>query len=78
MKKIINIPVVILTIVGSIMFYLSINSQATKLQENQRVIDSLVNENLSLSIDNGRYEIMLNRLREADSTFVDTTIGSIE
>jgi hypothetical protein len=37
---------------------------------NQTIIDSLNGEILTLQIDNGRYEIIMNRLWEEDSNFV--------
>jgi hypothetical protein len=39
-------------------------------QNIQRTLDSLNDEILGLSIEKGRYEIILNQLWEADSNFV--------
>jgi hypothetical protein len=51
----------------------------TKIIDNkQYMIDSLNGEISTLQIDNGRYDIILNRLWEADSNFVDSTLKNIE
>ena len=60
--------VVVVLFIGCIWLFLSkdLNPKTTE----QQIIDSLQTEMMGLQIDNGRYEIILNRLWEADSNFV--------
>jgi hypothetical protein len=44
----------------------------------QRVQDSLAGEIFTLTIDNGRYEVILDRIREIDSVAVDNAMKNIE
>ena len=46
------------------------NKPPAASQNIQRTLDSLNDEILGLSIEKGRYEIILNQLWEADSNFV--------
>ena len=63
--------IVIILIGGCIWLFTTKTSQAETPKQNlQYTIDSLNSELSTQMIDNGRYEIILNRLWEADSNFV--------
>jgi hypothetical protein len=57
---------------------MSKSGQVHTKQDTQYVIDSLNGEISTLQIDNGRYEIIMGRLWEADSNFVDSALKNIE
>jgi hypothetical protein len=62
---------VIILIGGCIWLFTTKTSQVETPKQNlQYTIDSLNSELSTQMIDNGRYEIILNRLWEADSNFV--------
>lgn len=69
--------VLIVTISIATFAYLS-NSLQVQRKTTTTMIDSLNGEISTLQIDNGRYEIILNRLWEADSNFVDSALKNIE
>ena len=63
--------IVIILIGGCIWLFTTKTSQVETPKQNlQYTIDSLNSELSTQMIDNGRYEIILNRLWEADSNFV--------
>jgi len=63
--------VVLLLLGGCVWLFTVRTSQAKTPKQNlQYTIDSLNGEISTLMIDNGRYEVILNRLWEADSNFV--------
>ncbi len=63
--------IVIILIGGCIWLFTTKTSQVETPKKNlQYTIDSLNSELSTQMIDNGRYEIILNRLWEADSNFV--------
>ena len=70
MKKqsIIYWTVIILMLIGCIWLFVSKTNKPK--YDTQNTIDSLHSEIMGLQIDNGRYEIILNQLWEADSNFV--------
>lgn len=70
--------VVILLLIGCVFIFTTKSDTTYTKQDTQYVIDSLNGEISSLQIDNGRYEVILNRLWEADSIFVDSALKNIE
>lgn len=48
------------------------------IAEKQATIDSLEGETSTMSIDIGRYEIILDRIRSVDSNIVDNAMRNIE
>ena len=70
--------VVILLLIGCVFIFTTKSGHIDTRQDTQYVIDSLNGEISSLQIDNGRYEVILNRLWEADSNFVDSALKNIE
>jgi hypothetical protein len=75
-KNIMYWIIIMSMIIGCIYLFLSKNPNP-KITE-QQIIDSLQTEIMGLQIDNGRYEIILNQLWEADSNFVMEHIKYIE
>jgi len=69
--------VVILLLIGTILLYLTSKIDYTQPQP-QQVIDSLTSEISALSIDNTRYEIILERVWEIDSNVVIEATKNIE
>jgi hypothetical protein len=65
---ILYIVAVLLIFIGMIFVYN--NKPPADSQNIQYILDSLNDEILGLSIEKGRYEIILNQLWEADSNFV--------
>lgn len=74
-KELALAAVIVVIVFGCV--YLFSRQQTTPTNE-QTIIDSLQTEIIGLQIDNGRYEIILNRLWEADSIFVMQHTGEIE
>ena len=74
-KELALAAVIVVIVFGCV--YLFSRQQTTPTKE-QTIIDSLQTEIIGLQIDNGRYEIILNRLWEADSIFVMQHTGEIE
>jgi hypothetical protein len=72
MKKqtIIYWVVVMILLIGCIWLFTTKTEKSRSKPDAQYVIDSLNSEIMGLQIDNGRYEIILNQLWEADSNFV--------
>jgi hypothetical protein len=60
--------IIMLMLVGCVWLFVSKTNKPK--YDTQNTIDSLHSEIMGLQIDNGRYEIILNRLWEADSNFV--------
>jgi hypothetical protein len=69
-----NKPTILYIVAVSLIFigmiFVCSNKPPTASQNIQRTLDSLNDEILGLSIEKGRYEIILNQLWEADSNFV--------
>ena len=70
--------VIALLFIGCVFIFASKTNHTTTKQDTQYIIDSLNGEISTLQIDNGRYEIIMGRLWEADSNFVDSTLKNIE
>ena len=72
MKKqtIIYWVVVMILLIGCIWLFTTKTEKSRSKPDTQYIIDSLHSEIMGLQIDNGRYEIILNQLWEADSNFV--------
>jgi hypothetical protein len=70
--------VIILLLIGCVFTFMSKSGHIETKQDTQYVIDSLNGEISTLQIDNGRYEIIMGRLWEADSNFVDSALKNIE
>lgn len=69
-----NKPTILYLITVSLIFigmlWVCTNKPPADSQNIQHTLDSLNDEILGLSIEKGRYEIILNQLWEADSNFV--------
>ena len=70
--------VIALLFIGCVFIFTSKTNHTTTKQDTQYIIDSLNGEISTLQIDNGRYEIIMGRLWEADSNFVDSALKNIE
>jgi len=70
--------VVILLLTGCVFIFTTKSDTTYTKQDTQYIIDSLNGEISTLQIDNGRYEIIMGRLWEADSNFVDSALTNIE
>lgn len=57
---------------------LTIYRLSSNVSEKSNAVDSLQSEIIGCQIDNGRYEIIMNRLWEVDSDFVDSALSNIE
>lgn len=57
---------------------LTIYRLSSNVNEKANAVDSLQSEIIGCQIDNGRYEIIMNRLWEVDSNFVDSALSNIE
>jgi len=69
---------VIAILLGCVFIFTIKSGHVNTKQDTQYVIDSLNGEISTLQIDNGRYEIIMSRLWEADSNFVDSALKNIE